>query len=132
MADRLIYTLRSSLASNTGGPYTATWDRAVVTSAGTIRSVVGVSPSIASNGRQNTVDVYRQADSPSAGSNTGATVLVSPLTLAVNGVAVSGTIRAANARVAVGDVLELRTDMGTLGAQPGFRPVVVSVEVERD
>ncbi len=131
MPDRLVYGLSTAIASNTGGPYTATWDRATVTSAGTIRSVVAVSPSLASNARQNSVDVFLQADAPAAGSNTATTILVSPITL-VNNAAGTGSIRAGNARVAVGDQLQLRTDMGNAGSQPGFLNLTATVEVERD
>ena len=67
MPDRLVTTLRTAIASNTGGPFTATWDRAPVTSAGTIRAVVATAASITSNARQNTVDVYLQSDAPAAG-----------------------------------------------------------------
>lgn len=132
MPDRVTYTLGTAIASNTGGPYTATWDRATVTSAGTIRSVVAVSPSLASNARQNSVDVFLQADAPAAGSNTATTILVSPITLVNNNAAGTGSIRAGNARVAVGDQLQLRTDMGNAGSQPGFLNLTATVEVERD
>ena len=132
MPDRYVLTLRTAFASNTGGPYTATWDRVVVTSPGTIRSAVAVAPSIASNARQNTVDVYRQADAASFGSNTATTVLVDPITLINNNDAVTGSIRAGNDRVAAGDQLQLRTYMDNVASQPGFLNLAVSVEVERD
>ena len=132
MPDRYVYTLRTAIASNTGGRYTTIWDRVAVSSAGIIRGVVAVSPSIASNARQNTVDVYLQADAPSAGSNTATTILVSPLTLSNNNDAVTGSIRAANDRVAAGDQLQLVTDMGNIGSDPGFLHLTATVEVERD
>lgn len=132
MPDRVTYTLHTAVASNTGGPYVTTWDRVVVTSAGTIRSVVAVSPSIASNARQNTVDVYLQPNGPAAGSNTATPVLVTPITLVNNEAAVAGTIRESSARVAVGDQLQLRTSAGNLGSQPAFAPLKATVEVERD
>ena len=58
MPDRYVVKLATAIASNTGGPYTATWDRAVVTSAGTIRTAWAVSPSIASNSFTNKADIY--------------------------------------------------------------------------
>ncbi|MDP3972497.1 MAG: hypothetical protein Q8P61_06275 [Candidatus Nanopelagicales bacterium] len=131
MPDRLAYSLGTAITSNTGGPFTATWDRAPVVSAGTIRSVVAVSPSITSNARFNQVDVYLQSDAPSAGSNTAVTVLVDPITLLTNNDAVVGTIRHASARVAVGDQLQLRTYMDNTGATPGGS-VFVTVLVEPD
>lgn len=132
MPDRLVYTLRTAIASNTGGPFTATWDRAPVTSAGTIRSVVAVAPAISSNARQNSVDVYLQTDAPSAGSNTAATVLVSPITLSNLNAAGTGTVRAGNARVAAGDQLQLRTYADTTAAIQSFSNLSATVEIERD
>ena len=131
MPDRLAYSLGTAITSNTGGPFTATWDRAPVVSAGTIRSVVAVSPSIASNARQNQVDVYLQTDAPSVGSNTATTVLIDPITLVNNNDAVVGNIRHSGARVAVGDQLQLRTYIDNLGSQPGGS-VFVTVLVEPD
>lgn len=132
MPDRVLYTLRTAIASNTGGPFTATWDRVAVTSAGTIRSVVAVAPTITSNARQNTVDVFLQSDAPSAGSNTATTVLVSPITLSNDNAAGTGSIRHATARVTTGDQLQLRTYADTPGAQPSFLNLTATVEVERD
>lgn len=132
MPDRYVLTLHTSVASNTGGPFTATWDRVVVPSTGTLRSAWAVSPSITSNTAQNTVDIYRQADAPAVGSNTATTILVSPITLVNNRDAVGGSIRASNDRVTAGDVLELRTNLSNVGSQPGFAPLVATVEVERD
>ena len=132
MPDRLVTTLRTAIASNTGGPFTATWDRAPVTSAGTIRAVVATAASITSNARQNTVDVYLQSDAPAAGSNTATSVLVTPITLSNNNAAGTGTVSAAGARVAVGDQLQLRTSAGNLGAQPSFTSLSATVEIERD
>jgi len=129
--DRLAYSLGTAITSNTGGPFTATWDRAPVVSAGTIRSVVAVSPSITSNARQNQVDVYLQSDAPSVGSNTAVTVLTEPITLLNNNDAVVGIIRHSSARVAVGDQLQLRTYMDNTAATPGGS-VYVTVLVEPD
>ena len=130
--DRVVYTLRTAVASNTGGPYTTIWDRVAVSSAGTLRGVVAVSSSITSNGRTNSVEVFRQADAPSVGSNTAATVLVNPITLSNNNAAGGGSIRAANDRVAAGDQLQLRTYADTTGPTPAFVNLTATVEVERD
>lgn len=131
MPEQVAYSLGTAITSNTGGPFTATWDRAPVASAGTIRAVVAVSPSITSNARYNQVDVYRQTDAPSVGSNTATSVLVSPITLLNNNDAVAGAVSHAGARVAVGDQLQLRTYIDNLGSQPGGS-VYVTVLVEPD
>ena len=132
MPDRYVLKLQTAVASNTGGPYTTTWDRAVVPSTGTIRSAWVAAPSVTSNVRVSTVDIYLQPDAPAAGSNTAATVLVAPITIVNDNDAVQGTIRAANPRVTAGDQLQLRTDAGTLGAQPAFTNLTATVEIERD
>ena len=132
MPDRYALTLATALASNTSGPYTATWDRAVVPSTGTIRTAWAVATSITSNTTTNAVDIFNQPDAPSAGSNTATTILVSPITLVNNRDAVQGTIRHSGARVTAGDVLELRTNMSNVGSQPGFLALRATVEVERD
>jgi hypothetical protein len=127
-----VIQLATALASNTGGPFTATWDQAIVPSAGTIRTAWAAATSITSNTIQNTVDVYNQGDAPSAGSNTATTVLVTPITLANDRDAAQGTIRHSGARVAAGDVLQLRTNMTNAGSQPGFAGLRASVEIERN
>lgn len=132
MPDRYVLTLATAFASNTGGPYTATWDRAVVTSTGYVRAAYAVATSITSNTTQNQVDIFRQPDAPAAGSNTATSVLTSPITLVNNRDAVAGTIRASNDRVSAGDVLELRTNMSNAGSQPGFTVLRATVEIERD
>jgi hypothetical protein len=130
--DRYSLQLQTALASNTGGPYTATWDRAVVPATGTIRAVRAVATSLASNARQNTVDIFIQPDSPAAGSNTATTVLVSPITLSNDLAGGTGTIRASNPRVTAGDVLQLRTYADTVAATPAFVGLSAVVEIERD
>lgn len=132
MPDRYALTLRTAIASNTGGPFTATWDRVPVPEAGTIRSVVAVAPSIASNVRQNQVDIYYQADAPAAGSNTATTVLTTPITLVNNNDAVAGTVSQAGARIAAGGQLQLRTYADNAGSQPAFTGLFATVIVERD
>lgn len=132
MPDRYVLTLHTALASNTGGPYTATWDRAVVPATGTIRSAYAVARSLASNARTNSVDIYYQSDAPAAGSNTATTVLVDPITLANNLDAASGTISQAGARVTAGGMLELRTYADNVGSQPAFIGLTATVEIERE
>ena len=132
MPDRYVLKLQAAVASNTGGPYTTTWDRAVVPSTGTIRSAWVAAPSVTSNARVSTVDIFLQPDAPAAGSNTATTVLVAPVTIVNDNDAVEGTIRASNPRVTAGDQLQLRTDAGTLGAQPAFTNLTATVEIERD
>lgn len=132
MPDSYLITLGTSVASNTGGPYTAIWDRAVVPAAGTIRGAWAVAQSLASNVRTNSVDIYLQSDAPSAGSNTGATVLVDPIVLLNDNDAVSGTIRAANDRVSAGQQLQLRTYADNIGAQPAFLALKATVVIEAD
>lgn len=132
MPDRYVLKLQTAVASNTGGPYTATWDRSVVPSTGTIRSVWAVAPSVTSNARASTVDIFLQPDAPAAGSNTATTILVTPITLVNNNDAVAGTVRAANPRVTAGDQLQLRTDAGTVAATPAFTNLTATVEIERD
>jgi len=129
--DRYVLTLHTALASNTGGPYTATWDRAVVPVTGTIRTVRAVATSLASNARQNTVDIYKQPDAPAAGSNTATTILVSPITLSNTLAGAAGTIRESGATVTAGDILQLRTDAGTAGSTPAFTGLSAVVEIER-
>lgn len=132
MPDRYALTLRSAVASNTGGPFVTAWDRVVVTSAGTIRVAFAVAQSLTSNGRQNTVDIYRQGDAPSVGSNTAATILVDPITLTNNNDAATSSIRAGNDRVAAGDQLQLRTYADTGGPTAAFTNLTATVEIERD
>lgn len=132
MPDRYVLRLATAFASNTGGPYTAAWDRAVVPSTGTLRTAWAVATSITSNTITNKVDIYRQPDAPAAGSNTALTVLIAPITLVNNRDAVAGTIRASNDRVTAGDVLELRTYSGNIGSQPNFLGLTATIEIERD
>lgn len=132
MPDRYLITLGTAVASNTGGPYTAVWDRAVAPAAGTIRGAWAVAQSLTSNARTNSVEIYLQSDAPAAGSNTGATVLVSPIVLVNDNDAVEGTIRAANDRVAAGQQLQLRTYADNLGSQPAFIALKATLVIEGD
>lgn len=132
MTDRYVLQLRTAVASNTGGPYTATWDRAVVPATGTIRSAWATAQSVTSNAFTSKVDIYYQTDAPSAGSNTGTTVLVDPIEIVNDNDAVGGTIRAGNPRVTAGGQLQLRTYSGNAGSKPAFTNLTASVVVERD
>lgn len=132
MPDQYLISLATAFASNTGGPYTATWDRAVVPAPGYIRDVWAVASSLSSNARTNSVDIYLQSDAPSAGSNTGSSVLQSPITLVNDNDAVQGTIRAGNDRVAAGQQLQLRTYADTDAATPAFIALRATIVLERD
>jgi len=132
MPDRYALSLHTSLASNTGGPFISTWDRAVVPSTGTLRTAYATASTIASNTTVNRVEIYRQPDAPAGGSNTATTILVDPITLSNTNASSSGTIRAANARVTAGDQLQLRTDMSNVASQPGFLDLRATIEIERD
>ena len=131
MPDRYALTLSTSFASNTGGPYTATWARAVVPVDGTARGVWTAAQSVTSNARVSTVDIYRQTSNPAAGSNTATSILVSPITIGLDRQAASGSIAQRGVELTAGDVLELRTDIGNVGAKPGFTNLVATVEIER-
>lgn len=132
MPDRYVLPLKSALASNTGGPYTATWDNVVVTSTGTIRRVWAGATSVTSNARKSSIDIYYQSDAPAAGSNTATTVLVTPVTIDNDQDYVEGSVREAGARVTEGGRLQLRTDSGNAGSKPAFLGLTASVEIERD
>jgi hypothetical protein len=129
--DRYVLRLHTALASNTGGPYVTTWDEAVVPHAGTIRSVRVFAKSLASNARQNSVDIYNQPDAPAAGSNTAVTVLVSPVTLENNFEGDEGTIRESAASIDAGDILQLRTYADTVAATPAFIGLEATIDIER-
>ena len=132
MPDRYVLTLHTALASNTGGPFTATWDRVVVPATGTLRMVSAVARSLASNARTNSVDIFAQADAPAAGSNTATSVLVDPITLVNDLDSASGTIRESGARVAAGSMLELRTYADNVGSQPAFLGLTATIVIEAD
>lgn len=131
MPDRIVLQLRTAVASNTGGPYTATWDSVVSPVTGTIRSAYAVAQSVTSNTTQSAVDVFLQLNAPAAGSNTATTILVAPITLVNDKAAVAGSI-AHPARITAGDSLQLRTNTGNAAAKPAFVTLSVDVEVERD
>jgi len=131
MPDRYTLPLRTAIASNTGGPYQHAWDRVIVPSTGVVRGVAAVAVAITSNTIQSSVDIYRQADAPAAGSNTATSILQSPLTLVNNRDVVFGTPTQPGSLVTAGDVLELRTYAKTTASQPAFENLTATVEIER-
>jgi hypothetical protein len=129
--DRTLVTFprTASVASNFA--YTTTHQRVVVAEAGTIRSAYAFATSVTSNGTfPSRVDFYRQPSAPALGSNTAATVLVTPITVPLDLSSAAGTIRAANARVAAGDMLELRTSVSPTNGE--LINVGGSISIERD
>lgn len=131
MPDRYTLPLRTAFASNTGGPFTHAWDRVIVPATGTVRTVWAVAVSLASNARTNSVDIYRQTDSPAAGSNSATSILTSPITLVNDRDVESGIPSQPGSLVTAGDVLELRTYADTTAATPAFQNLTASVEIER-
>ncbi len=131
MPDRTLVTFprTASVASNFA--YTTTHQRVVVTEAGTIRSAYAFATSVTSNGTfPSKVDFYRQPSGPALGSNTATTILVEPITIPTDLSSAAGTIRASNARVAAGDMLELRTSVAPTVGQ--LIDVGGSISIERD
>lgn len=108
--------LFTAVASNTGQAYIGSWDQFVVAEAGTLRAAVAVAQSLSSNVRLNSVDIFRQPSGVSAASNTATSILTAPISLTGNNTSVAGVITAANQRVAVGDILQLRTDTAAVGS----------------
>lgn len=131
MPDRYSLTLGTAVASNTG-PFQTTWARVAVPETGTARTVWAVANSITSNARQVRVDVYYQADAPSAGSNTATSILTTPITLVNNNDAVQGSVSEAGARLTAGGQLQLRADAGDTAAAGRIHDLAVTIVVERD
>jgi hypothetical protein len=131
MPDRYTLELETAVASNTGGPYTYTWDRVIVPATGVVRGVSAVAVAIQSNARLSTVDIYRQPDAPAAGSNTATSILQSPLQLINDRDVVFGTPTQPGSLLTAGDVLELRTDGGPAATNPHFTTLNATVEIER-
>lgn len=112
MPDRyaLSFPRTASVASNFA--FTTVHQRVVAPETGTIRAAWAFATTVTSNATHpSQVDFYRQTSGPSLGSNSGATVLVSPITVENDLTSNEGTIRAANDRVNAGDMLELRTSV---------------------
>lgn len=123
--------LYTASASNTGQAYIGSWDTWVSPVAGTIAGAIANAQSLTSSGRVNSVDIYLQPSGVSGASNSATSVLVAPLSLASNNNAVSGLVRASNQRVAVGDLLQLRTDTGAAGSL-GFTGLSATVLIKPD
>ena len=117
MPDRYLVTFprTASVASNFA--FTTVHQRVVVPEAGTIRSAYAFATSVTSNATTSQVDFYRQSSAPALGSNTAATVLVSPITIPLDLSSAAGSIRASNDRVTAGDMLELRTSVSATNGQ---------------
>ena len=131
MPDRTLVTFprTASVASNFA--YTTTHQRVVVAEAGTIRSAYAFATSVTSNGTfPSRVDFYRQPSAPALGSNTASTILVTPITVPTDLSSAAGTIRASNARVAAGDMLELRTSVNASNGE--LINVGGAISIERD
>jgi hypothetical protein len=111
--DHIYVKLGPAVASNTGNAqnWITAWDSYVIPEAGTIRAVTAVANSLTSNTAVHQVDVFRQPSGVSGASNSSASVLTAPLSLASNNNAVTSTsIAAGNQRVAAGDILQLKTN----------------------
>ena len=131
MPDRTLVTFprTASVASNFA--YTTTHQRVVVAEAGTIRSAYAFATSVTSNGTfPSKVDFYRQPSAPALGSNTATTILTTPITVPLDLSSAAGTIRASNARVAAGDMLELRTSVNASNGE--LTNVGGALSIERD
>ena len=131
MPDRYVLTFPRTASVASNFEYTTAHQRVVVTEAGTIRSAYAFATSVTSNGTfPSKVDFYRQPSAPVLGSNTGSSVLVSPITIPLNLSSATGTIRASNDRVAAGDMLELRTSVNATNGE--LVNVGGTIELERD
>ena len=130
MPDRTIVTFPRTASVASNFDYTTTHQRVVVNEAGTIRSAYAFATSVTSNGTfPSKVDFYRQPSAPALGSNTAATILVTPITVPLDLSSAAGTIRASNDRVAAGDMLELRTSVNASNGE--LINVGGSISIER-
>lgn len=118
----------ASVASNFA--FTTAHQRIVVPETGTIRRAYAFATSVTSNATTNQVDFYLQPSEPALGSNTATTVLVSPISIENDLGSYSGSIRASNARVTAGDMLELRTSVNASVGE--LINVGGTIEIERD
>ena len=131
MPDRTLVTFPRTASVASNFDYTTTHQRVVVNEAGTIRSAYAFATSVTSNGTfPSKVDFYRQPSAPALGSNTAATILVTPITVPLDLSSAAGTIRASNDRVAAGDMLELRTSVNASNGE--LINVGGSISIERD
>ena len=131
MPDRTLVTFPRTASVASNFEYTTTHQRVVVNEAGTIRSAYAFATAVTSNGTfPSRVEFFLQPSAPALGSNTATTILTSPITIPLNLSSAQGTIRASNARVAAGDMLELRTSVNATNGE--LTNVGGTVEIERD
>lgn len=131
MPDRYVLTFPRTASVASNFEYTTVHQRVVATEAGTIVGAYAFATAVTSNGTfPSKVDFYLQPSAPALGSNTGTTVLVSPITVPLTNSSAAGIIRASNARVAAGDMLELRTSVNATNGE--LTEVGGSIEIERD
>lgn len=131
MPDRYVITFPRTASVASNFDYTTTHQRVVVNEAGTIRSAYAFASSVTSNATHpSKVDFFRQPSAPALGSNTATSILVSPITVPTTLTSAAGTIRASNARVAAGDMLELRTSVNASNGE--LTNVGGTIELERD
>jgi len=131
MPDRYVLTFPRTASVASNFEYTTTHQRVVATEAGTLQSAYAFATSVTSNSTfPSRVDFYRQPSSPALGSNTATSILTSPITVPLDLSSAGGTIRASNARVAAGDMLELRTSVNASNGE--LTNVGGTIEVERD
>jgi len=131
MPDRYTVQLATAWASNTSGPYQAVWDRKIVPATGVVRTVAATALSLSSNSITNSVEVFRQANSPAGGSNSATSILTSPITLTNDRVVAFGTASQPGSLLSAGDVLELRTRSDTAGGTRSFTGLTATIEIER-
>ena len=131
MSDRYVLTFPSTASVASNFEYTTTHARVVVTEAGEIRGAYAYATAITSNSvYPSKVDFYLQPSAPALGSNTGTTILTSPITVPVTMSSAGGTISAANHRVVPGDILELRTSVNASNGE--MLNVGGTILIERD
>lgn len=131
MPDRYVLTFPRTASVASNFEYTTTHQRVVVNEAGTIRSAYAFATAVTSNGTfPSKVDYFLQPSAPALGSNTATTILTSPITVPLDLSSAAGTIRASNARVAAGDMLELRTSVNATNGE--LTNVGGTIELERD
>ena len=132
MPDRYTVQLATAWASNTSsGPYQSVWDRKIVPATGVVRTVAATALSLSSNTFKNSVEVFRQTNSPAGGSNTATSILTTPITLANDRVVAFGVASQPGSLVTAGDVLELRTYSDTAGGIRSFSGLSATIEIER-
>ena len=125
----LSFPRTASVASNFA--FTTVHQRVVVPETGTIRRAYAFATAVTSNATfTSDVDFYRQPSAPALASNTGTTILTSPIVIPGNLASAAGTIRASNDRVTAGDMIELRTSVNATNGQ--LTDVGGTIVIERD